>query len=135
MSVRRMLPFIFVNVIVSAAVVLLILAWWDGRQGGDAEPAATLTIVTPTSGFASLPTGGAAGTPETAATEAGDGPTVYVVQSGDTLGSISTQFEVTIDDIMAANELSRLVVLPRRRHRQRRRRQRPSCPAPSPPNP
>lgn len=111
MSVRRMLPFIFVNVIVSAAVVLLILAWWDGREGGNAEPAATQTLATPTIGFAVLPTGGAAGTPETAATEAGDGPTVYVVQSGDTLGSISTQFDVPIDDIMAANELSNPDVL------------------------
>jgi hypothetical protein len=111
MSVRRMLPFIFVNVIVSAAVVLLILAWWDSRQGGNAEPAATLSLTTPTSGFAILPTGGAAGTPEAAAPEAGDDPTVYIVQSGDTLGSISTQFDVPIDDIMAANELSNPDVL------------------------
>lgn len=111
MSVRRMLPFIFVNVIVSAAVVLLILAWWDGRQGGSPELAATEPIFTPTSGFAVLPTSGAAGTPEAAATEASDGPTVYVVQSGDTLGSISTRFDVPIDDIMAANELSNPDVL------------------------
>jgi LysM repeat protein len=110
MSVRRMLPFIFVNVLVSAAVVLLILAWWDGREGGN-EPIATVSLATPTIGFAALPTGGAAGTPEAAATESGDGPTVYVVQSGDTLGSISTQFDVPIDDIMAANELSNPDVL------------------------
>ena len=68
-------------------------------------------MVTPTSGFAVLPTSGADGTPEAAATEAGDGPTVYTVQSGDTLGSISTQFDVPIDDLMAANELSNPDVL------------------------
>jgi LysM repeat protein len=112
MSFRRMLPFIFVNVIVSAAVVLLILAWWDGRQGGDAEPAATLAIATPTSSFAVQPAGGgAAGTPEAAVVEESGGPTTYVVQSGDTLLSISTQFDVSLDDIMAANELTNPDVL------------------------
>lgn len=112
MSFRRMLPFIFVNVIVSAAVVLLILAWWDNRQGESSqETAATLTLPAPTSGVAFLPTGGAAGTPEAAATEDGEGPTVYVVQSGDNLGTISTQFDVSIPDIMSANNLDNPDVL------------------------
>ena len=32
MSFRRMLPFILVNILVSATVVLAILWWWEGRK-------------------------------------------------------------------------------------------------------
>ena len=32
MSFRRMLPFLLLNIFISAAVVLGILWWWDGRQ-------------------------------------------------------------------------------------------------------
>ena len=41
-------------------------------------------------------------------TEGGDrtGPTQYTVQAGDTLTEISTQFSVTVNDIMRANNMS-----------------------------
>ncbi len=32
MTFRQMLPFLFLNVIVSAATVLAVLFWWDSRQ-------------------------------------------------------------------------------------------------------
>jgi LysM repeat protein len=41
---------------------------------------------------------------ETAVTE--DGPTIHVVASGETLGTISQRYDVTVDDIMVANALS-----------------------------
>jgi|GEM_PF-143729 len=40
--------------------------------------------------------------PEETATE----PTVYIVQPGDTLGSIASSFEVSLDDLMRANGIS-----------------------------
>ena len=32
MSFRRMLPFLLINILVSAAIMLGILWWWDGRE-------------------------------------------------------------------------------------------------------
>ena len=52
MSFRRMAPFLLLNILVSAAVVLAILYWWDGRNSGDevlAVATATAVIPTPTS--------------------------------------------------------------------------------------
>jgi LysM repeat protein len=104
MSARRLLPLILLNVFVSAAVVLGILYWWDSRNGEDATPEAQvagLPTVTPTS--AVVPTQPA--DIEEAAEPESETPS-HTVQTGDTLGSISAQYEVSLDDIMAANGLS-----------------------------
>ncbi|HEU0072864.1 MAG TPA: LysM domain-containing protein [Dehalococcoidia bacterium] len=45
-------------------------------------------------------------TPTPAATEEVNGVQEYVVQAGDTLGAIAEQFGVTVDAIIAANELA-----------------------------
>ena len=42
MSYRRMLPFLLINIIVSATVVLAILWWWDGRNEEPQEPLAAV---------------------------------------------------------------------------------------------
>ncbi|MCA9872256.1 MAG: lamin tail domain-containing protein [Ardenticatenaceae bacterium] len=110
MSFRRMVPFLLLNVLVSAAVVLAILYWWDGRDNGT-EPiaAATATAVIPTPDINLRSGEEAALTAEEAAgttgeeTAVNDGPTTHTVQAGETLGSISTRYEVSIEDIMAAN--------------------------------
>ncbi|NIP54966.1 MAG: hypothetical protein GWN76_25120, partial [candidate division Zixibacteria bacterium] len=41
MSVRRMLPFILINIVVSATVVLLILFIWDNRTPAEETAAVT----------------------------------------------------------------------------------------------
>jgi LysM repeat protein len=113
MSFRQMLPFLFLNVIVSAVVVLSILFWWDSRGGGTALAEATATAELPpgvlaTPNIAAPPSGTAA--PEAAAAAAdsasGDGPVVHVVQAGDTLNRISQEYDVSVEDIMAANNLT-----------------------------
>ena len=113
MSFRQMLPFLFLNIIVSAVVVLSILFWWNNRGGGAAAAEATATAalpagVLPTPNVAAPPSGTvppeAAGA--SADTAAGDAPVVHVVQSGDTLNRISQQYDVSVEDIMAANGLS-----------------------------
>ena len=109
MSFRRMVPFLLLNILVSAAVVLAILYWWDGRNGGgDRIVVATATAVVPTPDI-SVQLGEAAapaaedGAGVVEATAVSDGPATHTVQSGETLGSISTRYEVSIEDIMAAN--------------------------------
>lgn len=115
MTFRQMLPFLFLNVIVSAAVVLGILFWWERREPETAAVAATVAAVeavgfapsaaTPGGeviGFVSSPNDAPAETPEAAA----DGPPTHVVQAGETLGIISNTYDVSIDDIMEANGLT-----------------------------
>lgn len=105
MSFRRMAPFLLLNILVSAAVVLAILYWWDTRDNSsDAVVVATATAVIPTPDLnisaaddVALPVG------ETAEEPAEEGPTIHTVQTGETLGSISTRYEVSMEDIMAAN--------------------------------
>jgi LysM repeat protein len=113
-----MLPFLLLNVVVSAAVILGILYLWERRAPEVAQPA--ITSLAPLAEAGSAPitvpeVAGAASTPEAAdapaeqpaAAEepAGDGPTVHVVQAGDTLGRISQQYEVPLEDIVAANAI------------------------------
>lgn len=115
MSFRQMLPFLFLNVIVSAVVVLSILFWWDSR-GGEmaalAEATATAELppgVLPTPNIAAPPSGTAAPEAADAAADdsaAADAPVVHTVQAGDTLNRISQQYDVSVEDIMAANGMT-----------------------------
>jgi LysM repeat protein len=104
MSGRRLLVFILLNVVISATVVLAILYFWDGRQP-EVDTSSEQALIVPTAPtIASAPAAALEPTAETETQEEGDsGPPVYTVQAGDTLGKISREFDVSIDDIMAAN--------------------------------
>jgi LysM repeat protein len=103
MSLRRMLPFLLLNVIVSAVVVLGVLYWWDARQpeepavGGEPVTAVTLPPIAITAEAIAQAT-------DTPVPE--EGPPVHVVQPGDTLGNLSQFYDVPIEEIMAANDLT-----------------------------
>ena len=112
MSFRQMLPFLFLNIVVSAVVVLSILFWWDNRNGEAAVAEATAAATLPpgvlaTPNIAAPPSGTvpAEAAADTAAT-GDDAPVVHTVQAGDTLNRISQQYDVSVDDIMAANGLT-----------------------------
>lgn len=112
MSLRRMLPFIFVNIIVSLAVVLLVLYWWDSRQvEAVPTPAATMVVAEATVAAADAPTLVAEPETETEevaeapAGEEAEGPPVHIVQAGDTLGKISERYGVPLEDIAEANDI------------------------------
>lgn len=103
-----MLPFILINILVSAAVVLLILNWWERRQVENVVgAAATVQVTLPATGnetSAPVAAETAAPIPISPVVAAG-GNTTYVVQAGDTLGSISAQFDVSMDEIIEANNI------------------------------
>jgi len=103
MSARKMIPFVLLNIVVSTVVVLAILYWWDNREGGVDTAVSLPTTVTPTflQNTAVPQQAGATNTPEV-----DDGPLVHIVQAGDTLGTISTLYDVSLDDIMAENGLT-----------------------------
>jgi hypothetical protein len=103
MSFRRMLPFLILNVIVSAVVVLAVLYWWDARQ--PEEPVVEggpITAVT----LPPIAVTAAALAQATDTSEPEEGPPIHVVQPGDTLGNLSQFYDVPIEDIMAANDLT-----------------------------
>jgi LysM repeat protein len=107
MSIRRMLPFLFLNIVVSAVVVLGILYWWDGRQETMAAantpiPTLTLSVVEE---LATVEMSTAVAELVEEAVEE-DMPLIYVVQAGDTLGIISQRFDVPMSDIMEVNGIS-----------------------------
>ncbi len=115
---KRLAFFIAVNAIVSVVVTLGVLWIWDAthRESVAALPSPTAAAeATAPSGEQPVEEGQPAEpgqeTEPTAQPGAPPGlatitPTVYVVQSGDTLGSIAAQFDVSVEDLMAANGLT-----------------------------
>lgn len=112
MSLRRMLPFLLLNIIVSAGVVLGILALWGQPRDCNCEPAAISSLLAdpdldPTAAALDALIGVATETPTpvAAATEAAEEEAcdvTHTVQAGEALGVIAERYEVTIDDIVAA---------------------------------
>lgn len=109
MSLRRMLPFILINIFVSAVVVLGILYWWENRElvadeRGMAETAVSTLTPTPELTFEEASQQVTADTePETFLDP---DETIHVVQAGDTLGNISRTYDVSMEDIMTANGIT-----------------------------
>lgn len=105
MSFRRMLPFLLLNVVVSALTMLAVLFWWENRAGGDTAVTTPEAATIPTVIFATavpLP-GAATDTPEP---EPDDGPIIHVVKAGDSLGNLSTFYDVSLEDLMTANGIT-----------------------------
>ncbi len=100
MRARTWAIFIAVNVIVSAAVMLTILFVWKSVH--------TPSPPTPTSTSALPATEGAVSPPTVLPVASPTPPEspLHIVQEGDTLGAIARTYGVSIEDLMAANELT-----------------------------
>ncbi len=107
MQRRNMAIFIAINVIVSAAATLLVLALWESQRPA-ASPAALPQATRP---LAATPIPISTEPPAPTATPMPDGPFVYTIQSGDTLGSLALQFDVALEDLLEANNLSEDAIL------------------------
>jgi LysM repeat protein len=108
MPFRRMLPFLFLNVLVSATVVLSILYWWDGRQTLQVEVARATSVAATAPAATDTAVALAQLEPEPEATA---GPLVHTVSAGDTLGNISRFYDVPLADIVEVNNLANPNVL------------------------
>ncbi len=112
MTYRRMLPFIFLNIVVSAAVVLAILWWWDGRKEDSLASTEGVTeILQVDDSQEELPVVESPPTemPEDMNISIPDdesGQETHIVAAGETLGQISGRYEVTLEEIMEANGMS-----------------------------
>jgi LysM repeat protein len=104
MAARRYVPFILLNILVSAAVVMGILYLWDQRQTEEPSVAATTPFSDTTP--ATTAEAAAAAELEPASTELPSSLVVHIVQAGETLGIIAQQFDVPWQDIATYNNLS-----------------------------
>jgi LysM repeat protein len=99
MNSRRLIVYLLLNVIVSATVTLSMLWLWDKTH--PVAPGPCVEAATPP-----LPGATGAGASPTATMPATVTPSVYVVQSGDTLGGIALRYNVSVEKLMAANNLT-----------------------------
>ena len=121
MSLQRMIPFLLLNIVVSAIVAVIILSW--GSRGNTNLPVPTVvptqttvpltSLVTPIGNPPTVApsTNSAVSDPTTSTPTSADAvPTqesiTHQVQPGDSLGSISSQYGVLMDDISRANGIS-----------------------------
>lgn len=104
MSLKRYIPFVLLNVLISAAVVLAALYYWDQRQTEQRQ------MATATSVAATAPVATAAAV----ATASSVPPTLvptpsqitHVVVAGDTLGTIAEEYNVPMQDIIDVNNIT-----------------------------
>jgi LysM repeat protein len=106
-----MLPFIFLNIVVSAVVVLAILWWWDGRKEdslASAESAPEALQVDDSQDEFPVVESAPTELPEATTVPIPDesGPETHIVAAGETLGQISGRYDITIEEIMSANGMS-----------------------------
>jgi LysM repeat protein len=91
---RRWVFYLALNVLVSAATMLTVLYFWNRAHQTSAVAFSTTATRNPHGNLPQLPT------VETTPT-----PILYTVKSGDTLGKIAEQFGVTVDEIVALNNI------------------------------
>ena len=108
MTLRQLAVFLGLNVIVSVAVTLIVLNLWDA---GRAIPRSVPTLVAtaqsiPTVSEAALPTAVPIALTPTAPPTATARPSQYIVKVGDTLTGIANDFNVSVDQLLAANNLA-----------------------------
>ncbi len=102
MAIKRYIPFILLNIVISAAVVLGILYFWDKSQTEQQETA-TATSIAATAPVATAAAVATASAPPTAAPT--EEPVLHIVKSGETLGTIAEAYAVSMDDIVTVNNI------------------------------
>jgi len=114
---KRLIYYLFLNVLVSACATLAVLAIWD-RTHAPAAPIsiestapvsrpAALNTATPTGQGASTAAASAGVTPNPTAKSSPIGNVEeYQVEYGDTLGIISERFDVPVEELMRINQIS-----------------------------
>ena len=109
MNLRQLALFLGLNVIVSVAVTLIVLNVWDaGRSAPRAVPTPIATTQNvPASAGSVIPTVAPLTTQSpTVLPTATSRASQYTVKEGDTLSSIARDFDVSVDQLLAANNLA-----------------------------
>lgn len=110
---QRFVVFIGINIVVSAVTMLAVLMIWQAVRPpqitAPVAPVPTLTPAVAAGGGDPAADGQNPGAPPPNAVTAT--PQSYTVQSGDTLGSIAVRFDVSVEALLAANNLANPNVL------------------------
>lgn len=112
---KRLIYYLLINILVSACTVLAVLTYWDRTHNPSTQlsPEPSVPVISALSTSApsqesaptSLATLGATSSPTSKPSPIGD-VMEYQVEFGDTLGQISDQFEVPVEELMRVNQLS-----------------------------
>jgi len=94
---RQYLLYLGINVLVSAITVLIVLNLWDRRS--------PLELVTPTATIDVIAQVDNAVPALTPTTPPSPTPKTYTVRAGDTISNIAEEFDISMDELMAANRL------------------------------
>ena len=116
-GLKRLLYYLLINIVISAATVWLVLSLWQKRNPTlpeESTPQVVVVTATPAPHTpAPAPATAQPDQPESQATATQaplPTPTLelveYIVQEGDTVGSIADQFEISIEAIVYVNQLS-----------------------------
>ncbi|MFP3854162.1 MAG: LysM peptidoglycan-binding domain-containing protein [Anaerolineales bacterium] len=95
---RQYIPFLVLNVVVSAITVLLVLALWN--------PGVQVELPTPTPTLPAQAVAASAVPTATATVPPSPTPQTYTVQPGDSMNGIALELGVSTEDLMAANGLT-----------------------------
>lgn len=95
---RQYIPFLILNVFVSAITILAVLAFWD--RGVTVEPP------TPTPTLPAVAVAASAVPTQTPTLRPSPTPHRYVVQQGDTMNAIALELGVSVEALMEANGLA-----------------------------
>ena len=108
MTLRRWVLFIGINILVSALTALLVMNLWESNR---AAPRPVVPTAVPTLNAVAQTQVAATATAAPTLTPTPGNSRKYVVQSGDTLTAIAAKFNVSVDDLAAANKLTNVDIL------------------------
>lgn len=95
---RQYLPYLILNVILSAlAMLVVLLIWGRGRPAPEISPTSTMDAMSVAASLVPTQTLTPVPTPT---------PVTYIVRPGDTMGDIAVELGISIDALMKANKLS-----------------------------
>jgi LysM repeat protein len=101
MNAKRLIVYLILNVIVSASMTLGVMWLWDKTHPPISAPCLATAATPITASLLTTPL--PLPTEPAAATAA---PVTHVVQSGETLGAIAQRYNVSVEELMTANNLS-----------------------------
>ncbi|HEY5571879.1 MAG TPA: LysM peptidoglycan-binding domain-containing protein [Anaerolineales bacterium] len=117
---KRLFYYLFINVLVSACVTVMVLTIWErthppeianlasssgNEEIVDPETGQNVSLGVPANTIEATPVSAVAEPTEASPAEPSLKKIEYAIQSGDTLGKIADRFDVTIEEIIAANDL------------------------------
>lgn len=104
MAIKRYIPFILLNIVISAAVVLGVLYLWELNRAGE-EEVARATSVAATAPVATAAAVATASAPPPTSPPVQD-EVRHIVKAGETLGNIAELYDVPLDDIIQVNSIA-----------------------------